>query len=205
MLDLGCSNGYFCYELARKGALVTGVDKNSEVISLNNSIAEYYAWDICFREAFFDLNFFESLDNYDVIIFFSVLQHIFNHTSKHPLEHCRKIINILSRKCNLLFFETGQSGEPFRWSRKLGVMGTEPAAWILENFFEDSSFTDIQVLEPPAFTQGPKGRLTKWISEKYRAYTLSPRLTTRKLLVYLLHRAIVKNSRNTRYIFVARR
>jgi hypothetical protein len=181
------------------------VDKNSDVISLNNKIAEYYAWNIRFKEAFFDLSFFESLDNYDVIIFFSVLQHIFNHSAKHPLELCQKIISAISRKCSLLFFETGQSGEPFRWSRKLGVMGTDPAGWILENLFEDSLFTDIQVIDPQAFTKGTKGKMTKWICEKYRAYNLSPFLTTRKLLVYLLYRALINNSRNTRYIFVAKR
>ena len=46
--DLGCSNGFFCYELAKRGAKVIGVDKNKKTIELNRLIAEYYDLDIEF-------------------------------------------------------------------------------------------------------------------------------------------------------------
>ena len=48
ILDVGCSNGFFCYELAQMGAIVSGVDKNKEVISLNNKITKYFGLNINF-------------------------------------------------------------------------------------------------------------------------------------------------------------
>ena len=205
VLDLGCSNGFFCYKLAQAGARTQGVDKNAEVLGVNQRIAEHFGWDATFQAADIDLGYVEALDHYDVILFYSVLHHIFNHTDKDQVEACRAIIHALSRKCDTLYFEIGQSGEPFGWSRKLGLMGAKPRTWILDNLFAGSEFTDVQVVEPPSFTQGRLQRFRRRIAEAYRRYTLSPRLGPKKLAVYLLYRVFVRDSRDTRYIFIARR
>ncbi len=104
VLDLGCSNGYFCYELTNRGADVTGYDHNAKVIELNRNIVNYYGWSTHFKEAYFDLEFFNALDTSDAVLFLAVLHHIFNHTFVDPIAHCREIISILSQKTDLLFF-----------------------------------------------------------------------------------------------------
>ena len=142
ILDVGCSNGLFCYHLAQMGAIVSGVDKNKEVINLNKKISEYFDLNINFYEDDVNLNFFNNLPDYDAILFLSVLHHIFHHCRQKPLELCNKIIKSISKKTNLLIFEIGQSAEPFTWSKKLLLMEPDPKQWIIDNLFDDSDFNN---------------------------------------------------------------
>jgi len=206
ILDLGCSNGYFCYELAKRGGTVTGVDKNEPVLALNRKIAAYYGWNIEFHDAFLDAAFFRNLPRYDAVLFLSVIHHIFNNTLRQPIECCRNIISILAEKTDLLIFEIGQSGEPFGWSRKLALMEPDPKQWILQNLFEGSGFNQIEVIEPPAFTLGALAPLRRRIWDINRKWTvLPPRNYLRKLVAHLLVKLFIYDPRDTRYIFVARK
>jgi SAM-dependent methyltransferase len=206
ILDLGCSNGYFCYELAKRGGKVTGVDKNEPVLALNRKIAAYYGWNAQFQDAFLDIAFFNNLPRYDAILFLSVIHHIFNNTSRQPIEMCRNIVSILAGKTDLLIFEIGQSGEPFGWSRKLALMEPNPKQWILQNLFEDSGFTKVEVIDPPAFTKGALAPLRRRIWDINRRWTvLPPRHYLRKAIAHLLVKLFIYDPRDTRYIFVARK
>ena len=206
ILDLGCSNGFYCYQLAQRGGLVTGIDKNNEILDLNRKISAFYEWDIHFEEHFMDLEFFQSIEHYDAVLFLAVLHHIFNHTFVHPIEYCREIIEALSKKTNLLFFEIGQSGEPFAWSRKLALMEPDPKQWVLDNLFAGSEFDQIEVIEPPAFSNGLLGNIREGIWGLHRRWTvLPPRHFFRKLLMRLLVKFFIYDPRDTRYIFIARK
>jgi len=206
ILDLGCSNGFFCYELAKRGGVVIGVDKNQEVLALNRKISAYYGWDIDFYDAFLDPIFLRNLPRYDAILFLSVLHHIFNNTLVEPIERCRQVIATLAEKTDLLIFEIGQSGEPFAWSRKLALMEPDPKQWILQNLFRGSGFNNIEVIEPPAFNFGALASLRRRIWEINRRWAvLPPRNYLRKILAHLLVRLFIYDPRDTRFIFIARK
>jgi len=206
ILDLGCSNGYFCYELAKLGGMVTGVDKNQPVLSLNQKIGTFYNWDVQFKNEFLDEVFFKQIPRYDAVLFLSVIHHIFNNSLKQPIDSCKKIISLLAQKTDLLIFEMGQSGEPFGWSRKLALMEPDPKQWILQNLFEGSGFANITVIEPPAFTQGRLALLRRWVWNLNRKWTvLPPRNYLRKLVAHFLVKIFIYDPRDTRYIFVARK
>ena len=206
ILDLGCSNGLFSFELAKRGARVFGVDKNETVLSLNRKIAKYYGWDAQFDEGFLDLEYFRALPKYDCVLFLSVLHHTFNHSFVQPIDVCRETIKLLSTKTDLLVFEFGQSGEPFSWSRKLALMEPNPKEWILQNLFSDSDFTSIEVIEPPAFKYGKLSKIREriWKFHK-RSSVLKPGFNLRKILSHLLVYLFIYDPRDTRYIFIGRK
>lgn len=208
ILDVGCSNGFFCYELAKMGAIVSGVDKNKEVISLNNKITKYFGLNINFFENNVDLNFFKNLSDYDVILFLSVLHHIFHHCRQKPLELCNEIIKSISKKTNLLIFEIGQSAEPFTWSKKLFLMEPDPKQWIINNLFEGSDFTNIEVVDPPAFTNGKLASMRKFIWKWNRKISLLPlsfRTIIPKTFIFLIVKMFIYDPRDTRFIFFAKK
>jgi len=205
VVDLGCANGFFSFLAANKGARVTAYDKDAAAIKLARTIAAYYGKDIQFKEASFDLDFLESLPEFDVGIFLSVLQHIFNHAPADPIGVCRQTIHTLSRKCRTLIFEVGQSGEPFAWSAKMGMMGTDPKQWILDNLFAGSAYSDIQVFDPPLFDNTLRGRLARRVVDLTRRACLRPERPIGQAVARLAFQAVVPDPRDTRYLFIARR
>lgn len=206
ILDIGCSNGFFCFELAKLGAFIEGYDKNAKALEINRMISELYDWNIKFEEAYFDLDFFRNLKNFDSILFLSVIHHILHSKTYRPLEYCREIIKILAQKTDLLIFEIGQTGEPFAWSRKLSQMEPDPKLWIKENFFNDTGFSRIEILDPPAFSKGKLRKIRKWVWDLNRKVcVLHPHAYFRKIIIKILVKLFIYDPRDTRYIFVARK
>lgn len=201
--DLGCSNGFFCFELAKRGAKVIGIDKNKDTIKLNKLISEYYDLDIqFFEDDLLDETFYtERMEKSDIVIFLSVIHHIYNKTQKNPSQFCNKILQTISKKTGYLFFETGQSGEPFHWSIKLGEMGLDPKNWILSNWLHNTSFLEKEVLDAFIF-KGKKGRRKKFISNIYRKSIFQPQHPLRNYFIYFLYRLFISDPRETRFIFI---
>jgi len=201
--DLGCSNGFFCFELAKRGAKVIGIDKNKDTIKLNKLIAEYYDLDIqFFEDDLLDETFYtERMEKSDIVIFLSVIHHIYNKTQKNPSLFCNKILQILSEKTRQLIFETGQSGEPFHWSIKLGEMGLDPKSWILDNWLHETNFKNKKVLKSFLFN-GKRGRKKEFICNIYRKSIFQPQHPLRNYFIYLLYRLFISDPRETRFIFI---
>ncbi len=204
--DLGCSNGYFCYEFAKRGARVIGVDKNKEVLELNKLIAKYYELDIEFIEDdLSDIDFYrERMKECDIAIFCSVIHHFFARKIIDPISFCRQILSEISKKTNLLFFESGQNGEPFNWSTKLNIMGMEPQNWILKNWLNSTEFRKVEVINPLGFN-GLLGNLRKFVSTTFRKTESMPQKPHLRMVTYLLYKLFIKDPRETRYIFVCHR
>ena len=87
--DLGCSNGFYCFELAKRGARVIGVDKNKETIKINRLISEYYDLEIEFIEDdLLDETFYtDRMEKSDIVIFLSVIHHIYNKISSIRIQN----------------------------------------------------------------------------------------------------------------------
>ena len=114
---------------------------------------------------------------------------------------CNKILKILSEKTTKLFFETGQSGEPFHWSIKLGEMGLDPKKWILNNWLHNTSFLKKEVLDAFIF-KGKIGRRKKIICNLYRKSIYKPQHPLKNYIIYLLYHLFIHDPRETRFIFI---
>jgi SAM-dependent methyltransferase len=75
VLDLGCNNGYFCYEAARRGAArVVGLDVEHDMIRKNRIMAEILGLDIEFRVVDLDRQRIE--EKFDYILGLNVIHHL---------------------------------------------------------------------------------------------------------------------------------
>ncbi len=74
--DIGCFQGYFCFEIKKSAKIVHGFDKNVLAIEIAQEIAKLKELDIKFE--FFDLDKEKIPEDYDVILFLNASQHLKN-------------------------------------------------------------------------------------------------------------------------------
>ena len=73
VLEVGTGTGQYCIELALRGAICTGIDKDPESIRLANRITNDYQVNNCvFKER--DLYYFNE-SNFDIVISMGILEH----------------------------------------------------------------------------------------------------------------------------------
>jgi tRNA (mo5U34)-methyltransferase len=78
-LDIGCNAGFYSFELARRGASVTGLEVDAHYLRQARWAAERYELDVDFRRgSVYDL--VGSGEQWDLILFMGVLYHL-----RHPL------------------------------------------------------------------------------------------------------------------------
>ncbi len=144
-LDLGCAQGFFTVQLARRGLIAIGVDNLASALDL--------AWHQCrindipgvgFVKEDITHEFVERLPQFDVVVFLSLMHHLIY---IHGVEWCAELLRRLRRKVNMaLFFEMGQSNEYFHeWHTLLPDMGPNPSEWI-GRFLEAQGFRAPQVI-----------------------------------------------------------
>ncbi len=74
--DIGCFQGYFCFEIKKSAKVVHGFDKNVSAIEIAQEIAKLKELDIKFE--IFDLDKEKIPEDYDVILFLNASQHLKN-------------------------------------------------------------------------------------------------------------------------------
>ncbi len=105
VLDIGCSDGFFCFECEQRGADVTGIDdfSTTPLNRGNNGFAiakKILKSDVqFFQQSIYDLNP-ESIDLFDVVLFLNVLYHL-----RHPLL-ALEIIHRLLRPNGTMYLKT---------------------------------------------------------------------------------------------------
>jgi len=147
VLDLGCNVGYFCFELAKRGAKVTGIEERPDLIVIARKVNEIYDLDIKFILATLSSDSISDLDQrYDVVIYLSLHHHIIK---TQGLEESRKILNNLSRIGQTMFFEMGQTNEgknfSLDWATRIPDMGDRPKEWMREEVLIHSEFNSVVV------------------------------------------------------------
>jgi tRNA (mo5U34)-methyltransferase len=78
-LDIGCNAGFYSFELARRGARVTGLEVDAHYLRQARWAARLYEVDVEFRQGdVYDL--VDTSERWDLVLFMGVLYHL-----RHPL------------------------------------------------------------------------------------------------------------------------
>jgi tRNA (mo5U34)-methyltransferase len=78
-LDIGCNAGFYSFELARRGARVTGLEVDAHYLRQARWAARHYELDVEFRQGdVYDLA--DTPERWDLVLFMGVLYHL-----RHPL------------------------------------------------------------------------------------------------------------------------
>jgi O-antigen chain-terminating bifunctional methyltransferase/kinase len=129
VLDLGCAQGYFSFQLAARGARVTGVDSDRPSIDLCDALAgENPDLEVSFRLAGID-EVLGSLgpNEYDLILGLSVFHHLIH---LHGLEVVRERLLQAGHCVSACLLELALDTEPLYWAQSLP---TDPRA-LLQGF-----------------------------------------------------------------------
>ncbi len=117
ILDIGCAQGFFCFNLASAGDEVFGVDWKPENIALCRELAKVLSLKATFVND--DLiTGIESLpvNDFDLLIGFSIFHHVCHRLG---FKFTRQYIGELSKKAKVCLFETAVKEEPMDWAVSL--------------------------------------------------------------------------------------
>ncbi|WP_200376591.1 methyltransferase domain-containing protein [Thiocystis violacea] len=118
VLDLGCAQGYFCFRLAERGALVDGVDYLRENIALCSALAaERPTLAVSFREGLIEdaLRTMASKP-YDLVLGLSVLHHLVH---AHGADQVRDWLARAGQGGGVFILELALGSEPLYWAPAL--------------------------------------------------------------------------------------
>ena len=118
VLDLGCAQGYFSFNLANQGAFVCGVDYNEENIHLCDELAVFNNFsNINFTKDKIQ-NFLKShpLQEYDLVLGLSVFHHICH---EEGYQFTQNLIKETAEVIPNGIYELALSSEPMYWAESL--------------------------------------------------------------------------------------
>jgi hypothetical protein len=108
-LDIGSQHGYFVLTLAERLGLCVGIEGDRNSYFYSKSLCEAHGINnAVFVNLMIDSKTSAALPSFDVISFLSVFHHIVHFQGR---ENAMNILENVSSKCNVLFFETGEPQE----------------------------------------------------------------------------------------------
>ncbi len=113
VLDIGCCEGYFTIELAKKNYTVTALDSNSKRIAIARYLTTIKGLigKVTCHHATWE-TFLNRDVHFDNILFLSTLHH---RILRAGLEEAFKALSVFKGKANRIFFETPMSTEEIGW------------------------------------------------------------------------------------------
>lgn len=114
VLDLGCSQGFFCLNLAQLGATVHGVDFLDKNIAVCEALAaEHPSWKLSFQVGRVE-DFIEQLTpgRYDLVLGLSVFHHV---AYAGGAESVKRLLKQLAETTGAQIFELALREEPLYW------------------------------------------------------------------------------------------
>jgi Methyltransferase domain len=144
VLDIGCNEGFFCHELAKRGALeIIGIDEHESPLAIAQKL--YSAPNICFLQQRWDV-----LPDgpFDLVLWTSAM-----HYEADPADVIRRVVRVLAPD-GLFVLECGVLDRP---TKELVLAGRHsdsrwyPTLPLLEEMLEDYS---VRRVGPPELTEG---------------------------------------------------
>ncbi len=140
VLDVGCNLGYFCFEFAKRGAIVKGIDQSERELNIAKTIATLYNVPVQFECLTVTPQTIQRLianhNQYNIILFLSVYHHI---VRKKGLAYARHILDGFSHLCQTMFFETSH----FLFSN---LAPTDTPDFVTTEICEHTQFTTVRLL-----------------------------------------------------------
>ncbi|WP_337027014.1 methyltransferase domain-containing protein [Pantoea eucalypti] len=118
LLDLGCAQGFFSFNLAKHCSKVTGIDFLDKNIALCNALRDEQGSEhVTFKEDKIQ-NVIDALqhDDYDIVLGFSVFHHICDADGYYPT---KEKINKLANIAQIVLLELAVKEEGLYWGRNL--------------------------------------------------------------------------------------
>ena len=129
VLDIGSNIGFFTFKFAENNFLAHGIESDMFSVLISNSIKQKNKMqNVFFSFETIDQNFIKRMPKYQIINNLSVFHHwVKQYGDKNALI----MLNLLVKKCNYMFFETGQNDEvDMEWSKFLKFMKDDPENWV---------------------------------------------------------------------------
>jgi len=146
VLDMGCNEGFFCFECEKRGAKVIGMDNEEYWIEKANERRNQLSSFVCFIQ-----DSWNSLQNlnykFDLVLFLSA----FHYTNNKQLEVLKKIYDKMNER-GLLIIELGLSekneGEYFieKIKRPLGDTPQYPNKFTIKELLKQAGFKNIMLV-----------------------------------------------------------
>lgn len=144
-LDLGCAQGFFALQLARRGLTSIGVDNMPTSLDMAwhqarlNDVGR-----VGFIRADITPEFVDSLPESDIVMFLSLFHHLMY---IHGVEWAAELMQRVRRKTKqAMFLDMGQSNEYMHeFHAWLPDMGPDPGRWIID-FLKQQGFTGAEVI-----------------------------------------------------------
>jgi O-antigen chain-terminating methyltransferase len=137
LVDLGCSEGYYVIQSARKGLpFCVGVDFDQRrMFTCTNQVILNDLPKAGFMMGSVSPDFIDAIPRFDAVIFLSVLHHLLY---QQGLDYCKDILKRLHEKTGkVMLFEMGQSDEKKEsWATQVPDMGPDPHEWIVNLLLE---------------------------------------------------------------------
>lgn len=121
VLDLGCAQGFFCFNIAAFGATVVGIDRDRSNISLCNAIAqENPSLSVSFIQAEI-VDFVTTLESFqfDIILGLSVFHHLCN---ENGVPMVCGMLEDMAKKTSVILLELALNIEPLQWAASLPAL-----------------------------------------------------------------------------------
>lgn len=168
VLDLGCSGGYFSFNLGERAAHVWAVDADPVVMERNKEIATQLGRsNMTFICDVISPQLIYSLPQVDVVLFLSVLHHMlasseaYQWNQQQGADVSLAVLAAIAARTTTLVFEMGTPDEGYEWGARLPEMEPSPQAWITRLLA--GCFEAVEVIPAPAYS-GPVGRIRRAMS-----------------------------------------
>ncbi len=153
VLDIGCAEGFFALELAKRGANVVAVDAAPKMIARLNWLIEHFGTTRVQTRVATIESMAESPERYDIVLMIALLYHL-----RHPLMG----LDIASRLTDTLYVESvvHETNEDSYLYLRPPIEGVQhmpkwvPTEKCVLDMFAFSGFTNVTTLDRPARHRG---------------------------------------------------
>ena len=114
VLDIGCAEGYFTREIARRGYKVTGIDRNRDLVAIARYLSILEGVDITYKVGDWG-DIIKDYEHFDNILLLSVIH---NDMKEIGVKEGLNKLKLIKNKTNRLFFEVPENKGEKQWNIK---------------------------------------------------------------------------------------